>query len=185
VSERKTPPEGVRGTAAGTTDRSMPEAQSGSSALPREALKIASGYSFTGPASIRARCCGRRLSAGRAGQDPADDAQPARARQDQDAPAHRRAAVGPGGSGLPCRHQVRNEKVQARAAEVHQTWAAATGRPAEFYALGGIVSGRCCCPRCSSSTGPRSSRGDPTARSRVPDGPRKVARAVAGHADRA
>jgi uncharacterized protein len=50
VSERKTPPEGVRGTAAGTTDRSMPEAQSGSSALPREALKIASGYSFTGPA---------------------------------------------------------------------------------------------------------------------------------------
>src|SRR3954471_21910549 len=50
MSERKTPPEGVTGAAAATTDRSMPEAQSGSAALPREALKIASGYAFTGPA---------------------------------------------------------------------------------------------------------------------------------------
>jgi DNA helicase HerA-like ATPase len=33
MGERKTPPEGVTGAAARTTDRSMPEAQSGSAAL--------------------------------------------------------------------------------------------------------------------------------------------------------
>lgn len=123
MSERKTPPEGVTGAAAGTTDRSMPEAQSGSSAQPREALKIASGYAFTGSAlDLGALMWGRRLSAGRAGQDPAAVAQPA-----GDVPG----ISEPG---------VRNEKVQARAAEVHQTWAA-TGCPAEFHALGGIGHG--------------------------------------------
>ena len=78
MSERKTQPGGVTGAAAGTTDRSMPEAQSGSSAQPREALKIASGYAFTGSAlDLGALMWGRRLSAGRAGQDPAAVAQPA------------------------------------------------------------------------------------------------------------
>ncbi|MDQ0960318.1 hypothetical protein QFZ66_004196 [Streptomyces sp. B4I13] len=53
-----------------------------------------------------------------------------------------------------------NDRVRGRAAEVGQKWTA-TGFPAEFYALGGLghgvplrttvtVSGRCCCPRCSS-----------------------------------
>jgi hypothetical protein len=50
MNERKTPPGGATGAAAGTADRSMPQAQSGSAALPRQTLEIASGYAFTGPA---------------------------------------------------------------------------------------------------------------------------------------
>lgn len=158
MSERKTPPEGVTGAAAGTTDRSMPEAQSGSAALPREALKIASGYAFTGPAldlgallwdgvclpdaqvRIPLPMLNRHgLVAGATGTGKTKTLQLiAEQLSAQGVPVFL-ADIKGDVSGIS-EPGVRNEKVQARAAEVHQTWAA-TGCPAEFYALGGIGHG--------------------------------------------
>ena len=50
MSERETASGRVTGVPTGTADRSMPEAKTSSGALPRPALEIASGYAFSGPA---------------------------------------------------------------------------------------------------------------------------------------
>ncbi|GLP70653.1 ATPase [Streptomyces sp. TUS-ST3] len=158
MSERKTPPEGVTGAAAGTADRAMPEAQSGSAALPREALEIAAGYAFTGPAldlgallwdgvclpdaqvRIPLPMLNRHgLVAGATGTGKTKTLQLiAEQLSAQGVPVFL-ADIKGDVSGIS-QPGVRNEKVQSRAAEVHQTWVAG-GFPAEFYALGGIGHG--------------------------------------------
>ncbi|MET9460927.1 helicase HerA-like domain-containing protein [Streptomyces canus] len=136
----------------------MPEAQSGSAALPREALKIASGYAFTGPAldlgallwdgvclpdaqvRIPLPMLNRHgLVAGATGTGKTKTLQLiAEQLSAQGVPVFLADIKGDvSGISAP---GVRNEKVQARAAEVHQAWAA-TGCPAEFYALGVIGHG--------------------------------------------
>ena len=95
-------------------------------ALPQQALEIAAGYAFTGPAlDLGALLWDGAVPAGRTDPHPAADAQPARPRrrrhrhrQDQDPPAHRRAAVRAGRAGLPRRHQGRRLRdLGARRAE--------------------------------------------------------------------
>ncbi|CAM5436023.1 ATPase [Streptomyces griseorubiginosus] len=158
MSERKTAPGGVTGGPTGTADRSMPEARAASAALPQPALEIASGYAFGGPAlelgallwdgvclpdaqvRIPLPMLNRHgLVAGATGTGKTKTLQlVAEQLSAQGVPVFLADIKGdvsgisaPGG---------RNEKVQARAAEVHQEWVA-TGFPAEFYALGGIGHG--------------------------------------------
>jgi DNA helicase HerA-like ATPase len=158
MNERKGPQGGgARGVAA-TADRSMPEAQSVSAALPREALEIAAGYAFTGPAldlgallwdgvclpdaqvRIPLPMLNRHgLVAGATGTGKTKTLQLiAEQLSAQGVPVFL-ADIKGDVSGIS-QPGVRNEKVQARAAEVHQQWEA-TGSPAEFYALGGIGHG--------------------------------------------
>ena len=94
------------------------------------------------------------------GADPARRAEPARTgrrrhrhRQDQDPPAHGRAAVGPGRPGLPRRHQGRPrpawpaagepnaEDRRERCASIGHAWEP-QGYPVEFLSLGGMGHGR-------------------------------------------
>ncbi|MFJ4940905.1 helicase HerA-like domain-containing protein [Streptomyces pseudovenezuelae] len=158
MSERKTPPKGVTAAAAATADRTMPEAQSVSAALPQEALEIASGYAFGGPAldlgallwdgvclpdaqvRIPLPMLNRHgLVAGATGTGKTKTLQLiAEQLSAQGVPVFLADIKGDvSGISAP---GTRNEKVQARAAEVHQQWEAG-GFPAEFYALGGIGHG--------------------------------------------
>lgn len=158
MSERETAPGGVTGAPAGTADRSMPEAKPASAALPRPALEIASGYAFTGPAldlgallwdgvclpdaqvRIPLPMLNRHgLVAGATGTGKTKTLQLiAEQLSAQGVPVFL-ADIKGDVSGLAAPGAA-NEKVQARAADVHQQWAA-TGFPAEFYALGGIGHG--------------------------------------------
>lgn len=158
MSERKAAPGGVAGVPAGTADRSMPEAKPASAALPQPALEIASGYAFTGPAldlgallwdgaclpdaqvRIPLPMLNRHgLVAGATGTGKTKTLQlVAEQLSAQGVPVFLADIKGDvSGISAP---GARNEKVQARAAEVHQEWVA-TGFPAEFYALGGIGHG--------------------------------------------
>ncbi len=158
MSERKTAPGGVTGGPTGTADRSMPEARAASAALPQPALEIASGYAFGGPAldlgallwdgvclpdaqvRIPLPMLNRHgLVAGATGTGKTKTLQlVAEQLSAQGVPVFLADIKGDvSGISAP---GVRNEKVQARAAEVHQEWVA-TGFPAEFYALGGIGHG--------------------------------------------
>ena len=86
--------------------------------------EIRAGYAFDGAVLKLGRRRGRRAGPRRRpGADPAQRAQPARPRrgrhrhrQDQDAPAHGRAAVRPGRPGLPRRHEGRPVRVSRRPA---------------------------------------------------------------------
>ncbi|MDH6518014.1 DNA helicase HerA-like ATPase [Streptomyces sp. SAI-135] len=158
MSERKTPPRGTTGAAAATTDQSMPQAQSRPAALPQQALEIASGYAFTGPtlelgallwdgvclpdAQVRIplpMLNRHGLVAGATGTGKTKTLQLiAEQLSAQGVPVFL-ADIKGDGSGISA-PGARNEKVQARAAEVHQRWEPA-GCPAEFYALGGIGHG--------------------------------------------
>ncbi|MDH6608855.1 DNA helicase HerA-like ATPase [Streptomyces sp. SAI-208] len=158
MSERKTPPRGTTGAAAATTDQSMPQAQSRPAALPQQALEIASGYAFTGPtlelgallwdgvclpdAQVRIplpMLNRHGLVAGATGTGKTKTLQLiAEQLSAQGVPVFLADVKGDvSGISAP---GARNEKVQARAAEVHQRWEPA-GCPAEFYALGGIGHG--------------------------------------------
>ncbi|MFF1306586.1 helicase HerA-like domain-containing protein [Streptomyces sp. NPDC058307] len=136
----------------------MPEAQSVSAALPQPALEIASGYAFAGPAldlgallwdgvclpdaqvRIPLPMLNRHgLVAGATGTGKTKTLQLiAEQLSAQGVPVFL-ADIKGDVSGIR-EPGARNEKVQARAAEVHQQWEA-TGFPAEFYALGGIGHG--------------------------------------------
>ncbi|MEU6353774.1 helicase HerA-like domain-containing protein [Streptomyces sp. NPDC047072] len=141
-----------------TVPQAMPEARAGASALPREALEIASGYAFTGPAldlgallwdgvcladaqvRIPLPMLNRHgLVAGATGTGKTKTLQLiAEQLSAQGVPVFLADIKGDvSGVSAP---GVQNEKVQARAADVHQEWVA-TGFPAEFYALGGIGHG--------------------------------------------
>ncbi|MFE3855704.1 helicase HerA-like domain-containing protein [Streptomyces griseorubiginosus] len=158
MSERRTAPGGVTGVPAGAADRSMPEAKPASAALPQPALEIASGYAFTGPAldlgallwdgvclpdaqvRIPLPMLNRHgLVAGATGTGKTKTLQLiAEQLSAQGVPVFLADIKGDvSGISAP---GARNEKVQARAADVHQEWVA-TGFPAEFYALGGIGHG--------------------------------------------
>ncbi|WP_120051729.1 helicase HerA-like domain-containing protein [Streptomyces griseorubiginosus] len=136
----------------------MPEARAASAALPQPALEIASGYAFGGPAldlgallwdgvclpdaqvRIPLPMLNRHgLVAGATGTGKTKTLQlVAEQLSAQGVPVFLADIKGDvSGISAP---GARNEKVQARAAEVHQEWAA-TGFPAEFYALGGIGHG--------------------------------------------
>ncbi|MDH6550240.1 DNA helicase HerA-like ATPase [Streptomyces sp. SAI-041] len=158
MSERKTPPRGTTGAAAATADQSMPQAQSRPAALPQQALEIASGYAFTGPtlelgallwdgvclpdAQVRIplpMLNRHGLVAGATGTGKTKTLQLiAEQLSAQGVPVFLADVKGDvSGISAP---GARSEKVQARAAEVHQRWEPA-GCPAEFYALGGIGHG--------------------------------------------
>ncbi|MDH6569274.1 DNA helicase HerA-like ATPase [Streptomyces sp. SAI-117] len=158
MNERKTPPRGTTGAAAATADQSMPQAQSRPAALPQQALEIASGYAFTGPtlelgallwdgvclpdAQVRIplpMLNRHGLVAGATGTGKTKTLQLiAEQLSAQGVPVFLADVKGDvSGISAP---GARNEKVQARAAEVHQRWEPA-GCPAEFYALGGIGHG--------------------------------------------
>ncbi|MFF7281810.1 helicase HerA-like domain-containing protein [Streptomyces griseorubiginosus] len=158
MSERRTAPGGVTGVPAGAADRSMPEAKPASGALPQPALEIASGYAFTGPAldlgallwdgvclpdaqvRIPLPMLNRHgLVAGATGTGKTKTLQLiAEQLSAQGVPVFLADIKGDvSGISAP---GARNERVQARAADVHQEWVA-TGFPAEFYALGGIGHG--------------------------------------------
>ncbi|WP_239158408.1 helicase HerA-like domain-containing protein [Streptomyces sp. SID13726] len=136
----------------------MPEAKPGSAALPREALEIASGYAFTGPAldlgallwdgaclpDVQVRIPLPMLNrhglvAGATGTGKTKTLQLiAEQLSAQGVPVFLADIKGDvSGVAAP---GTENEKVQARAADVQQQWVA-TGFPAEFYALGGIGHG--------------------------------------------
>ncbi len=158
MSERRTASGGLTGGPTGTADRSMPEARAASAALPQPALEIASGYAFGGPAldlgallwdgaclpdaqvRIPLPMLNRHgLVAGATGTGKTKTLQlVAEQLSAQGVPVFLADIKGDvSGISAP---GARNEKVQARAAEVHQEWVA-TGFPAEFYALGGIGHG--------------------------------------------
>ncbi|WUB45916.1 DUF853 domain-containing protein [Streptomyces griseorubiginosus] len=136
----------------------MPEAKPASGALPQPALEIASGYAFTGPAldlgallwdgvclpdaqvRIPLPMLNRHgLVAGATGTGKTKTLQLiAEQLSAQGVPVFLADIKGDvSGISAP---GARNERVQARAADVHQEWVA-TGFPAEFYALGGIGHG--------------------------------------------
>ncbi|WP_095935324.1 helicase HerA-like domain-containing protein [Streptomyces sp. Tue6028] len=143
---------------AGTTPEGHPEATGGAPALPEEALKIASGYAFSGPAlDLGAliwdgRCLPdaqirvplpmlnrHGLVAGATGTGKTKTLQLiAEQLSAQGVPVFladvKGDVSGVSAPGLP------GAKVQERASEVHQEWAPA-GCPAEFYALGGMGHG--------------------------------------------
>ncbi|MEU1198839.1 helicase HerA-like domain-containing protein [Streptomyces sp. NPDC005813] len=143
---------------AGTTPEGHPEATGGAPALPEEALKIASGYAFSGPAlDLGAliwdgRCLPdaqirvplpmlnrHGLVAGATGTGKTKTLQLiAEQLSAQGVPVFladvKGDVSGVSAPGLP------GAKVQERAGEVHQEWAPA-GCPAEFYALGGMGHG--------------------------------------------
>ncbi|WP_086724410.1 helicase HerA-like domain-containing protein [Streptomyces sp. NRRL B-24085] len=136
----------------------MPEARSRSAALPQPALEIAAGYAFTGPAldlgallwdgvclpdaqvRIPLSMLNRHgLVAGATGTGKTKTLQlVAEQLSAQGVPVFL-ADIKGDVSGIS-EPGARNEKVQSRAAEVHQRWEP-TGFPAEFYALGGIGHG--------------------------------------------
>ncbi|WP_280854154.1 helicase HerA-like domain-containing protein [Streptomyces sp. SAI-041] len=136
----------------------MPQAQSRPAALPQQALEIASGYAFTGPtlelgallwdgvclpdAQVRIplpMLNRHGLVAGATGTGKTKTLQLiAEQLSAQGVPVFLADVKGDvSGISAP---GARSEKVQARAAEVHQRWEPA-GCPAEFYALGGIGHG--------------------------------------------
>ncbi|MFC8348903.1 helicase HerA-like domain-containing protein [Streptomyces sp. NPDC057280] len=135
-----------------------PEAPGSAPALPEEALEIASGYAFAGPAldlgallwdgvclpdaqvRIPLPMLNRHgLVAGATGTGKTKTLQLiAEQLSAQGVPVFL-ADIKGDGSGISAPGQP-NEKVQERARDVHQQWAA-TGFPAEFYALGGIGHG--------------------------------------------
>lgn len=135
-----------------------PEAPGSAPALPKEALEIASGYAFAGPAldlgallwdgaclpdaqvRIPLPMLNRHgLVAGATGTGKTKTLQLiAEQLSAQGVPVFLADIKGDvSGISAPGRP---NEKVQERARDVHQQWAA-TGFPAEFYALGGIGHG--------------------------------------------
>ncbi|OPG07176.1 ATP-binding protein [Streptomyces sp. GKU 895] len=135
-----------------------PEAPGSAPALPEEALEIASGYAFAGPAldlgallwdgvclpdaqvRIPLPMLNRHgLVAGATGTGKTKTLQLiAEQLSAQGVPVFL-ADIKGDVSGISAPGQP-NEKVQERARDVHQQWAA-TGFPAEFYALGGIGHG--------------------------------------------
>ncbi|MBV1939922.1 DUF853 domain-containing protein [Streptomyces sp. BV286] len=135
-----------------------PEAVSGAPALPQEALRIASGYAFTGPAlDLGAllwdgRCLPdvqiriplpmlnrHGLVAGATGTGKTKTLQlVAEQLSAQGVPVFL-ADVKGDVSGISAPGQ-ENDRVRARASEVRQEWTPA-GRPCEFYALGGMGHG--------------------------------------------
>jgi DNA helicase HerA-like ATPase len=135
-----------------------PEAPGSAPALPREALEIASGYAFTGPAldlgallwdgrclpdaqiRIPLSVLNRHgLVAGATGTGKTKTLQlVAEQLSAQGVPVFL-ADIKGDLSGVSAPGQP-NDKVRGRAAEVHQEWAPA-GFPAQFYALGGLGHG--------------------------------------------
>ncbi|MFJ4469754.1 helicase HerA-like domain-containing protein [Streptomyces sp. NPDC089424] len=135
-----------------------PEAPGGAPALPQEALEIAAGYAFGGPAldlgallwdgrclpDARVRIplpmlTRHGLVAGATGTGKTKTLQLiAEQLSAQGVPVFladvKGDVSGVSAPGLP------NDKIRSRAAEVHQRWTA-TGFPAQFYALGGIGHG--------------------------------------------
>lgn len=169
MSDSETVPAATAGTtpaaAAAQTQGSAPAAGGNSpevigsaAALPKEALEIASGYAFSGPALDLgallwdARCLPdvqiriplpmlnrHGLVAGATGTGKTKTLQlVAEQLSAQGVPVFladiKGDVSGISAPGLP------NDKVQGRAADVHQKWAA-TGFPSEFYALGGMGHG--------------------------------------------
>ncbi|MFI1723735.1 helicase HerA-like domain-containing protein [Streptomyces sp. NPDC020489] len=135
-----------------------PEAPGSAPALPKEALEIASGYAFGGPAldlgallwdgvclpdaQVRiplAMLNRHGLVAGATGTGKTKTLQlVAEQLSAQGVPVFLADIKGDvSGISAP---GAENDKVRARAADVHQRWTA-TGFPAEFYALGGIGHG--------------------------------------------
>ncbi|GHH06203.1 helicase HerA-like domain-containing protein [Streptomyces lanatus] len=147
-----------RRSRSGTAGTVAPDGRSGAPALPREALEIAAGYAFTGPAldlgallwdgqclpdaqiRVPLTVLNRHgLVAGATGTGKTKTLQLiAEQLSAQGVPVFL-ADVKGDLSGIAAPGQP-GERVGARAAEVHQEWAA-TGFPAEFYALGGIGTG--------------------------------------------
>ncbi|MEU1256672.1 helicase HerA-like domain-containing protein [Streptomyces chartreusis] len=157
MSDRKITPKA--GTGAGTAPRAAaPEVSARAAALPREALEIAAGYAFTGPAlhlgallweggclpdaqiRVPLPMLNRHgLVAGATGTGKTKTLQLiAEQLSAQGVPVFL-ADVKGDLSGVAAPGQP-GDKVGARAAEVQQRWAA-KGCPAEFYALGGIGRG--------------------------------------------
>ncbi|MFE5815801.1 helicase HerA-like domain-containing protein [Streptomyces sp. NPDC056479] len=155
MSDRKTTP----GTGPGTVPPAKaPEGRGGGPALAQEALEIAAGYAFTGPAlDLGAllwdgRCLPdaqirvplpmlnrHGLVAGATGSGKTKTLQLiAEQLSAQGVPVFL-ADVKGDLSGVSAPGQS-NDKVRSRTAEVHQQWAA-KGFPAEFHALGGIGRG--------------------------------------------
>ncbi|OSZ61905.1 ATP-binding protein [Streptomyces pharetrae CZA14] len=147
MSDRETPP--------ATT---APEAPAGAPALPAEALRIASGYAFAGPAlDLGAllwdgRCLPdaqvriplpmlnrHGLVAGATGTGKTKTLQLiAEQLSAQGVPVFLADVKGDvSGISAP---GADNDRIRSRSAEVHQRWTA-TGFPAEFYALGGLGHG--------------------------------------------
>ncbi|MFJ5260521.1 helicase HerA-like domain-containing protein [Streptomyces sp. NPDC088387] len=145
------------GTAPGTTP-ALPQEALPQEALPQKALEIASGYAFTGPAldlgallwdgvclpdaqiRIPLPMLNRHgLVAGATGTGKTKTLQLiAEQLSAQGVPVFLADIKGDvSGISAP---GADNDKVRARAADVHQEWTA-TGFPAEFYALGGIGHG--------------------------------------------
>ncbi|TXS41346.1 DUF853 family protein [Streptomyces sp. uw30] len=155
MSDRRTTP---KAGATAAPQAAAPEAPGGAPALPQEALEIAAGYTFTGPAlDLGAllwdgRCLPdaqirvplpmlnrHGLVAGATGTGKTKTLQLiAEQLSAQGVPVFL-ADVKGDLSGVAAPGQS-NDKVRSRAAEVHQQWTA-TGFPAEFHALGGIGRG--------------------------------------------
>ncbi|GAA4082944.1 helicase HerA-like domain-containing protein [Streptomyces shaanxiensis] len=155
MRDRESTPKGGSGTVPQTA---APEARGSAPALPQEALEIAAGYAFTGPALDlgallwEGRCLPdaqiriplsvlnrHGLVAGATGTGKTKTLQLiAEQLSAQGVPVFL-ADVKGDLSGIAAPGQS-NDKVRSRVAEVHQQWAG-TGFPAEFYALGGIGRG--------------------------------------------
>ncbi|MFE5920652.1 helicase HerA-like domain-containing protein [Streptomyces sp. NPDC056468] len=155
MSERESRAKGGSGTVSST---GAPEVRGSAAALPQEALEIAAGYAFGGPAlDLGAllwdgRCLPdaqvrvplpmlnrHGLVAGATGTGKTKTLQLiAEQLSAQGVPVFL-ADIKGDLSGVAAPGQP-NDKVRSRAAEVHQEWTA-TGFPAEFYALGGIGHG--------------------------------------------
>lgn len=155
MSERDSRAEGGPGT---VSSAGAPEARGRAAALPQEALEIAAGYAFGGPAlDLGAllwdgRCLPdaqvrvplpmlnrHGLVAGATGTGKTKTLQLiAEQLSAQGVPVFL-ADIKGDLSGVAAPGQP-NDKVRSRAAEVHQEWTA-TGFPAEFFALGGIGRG--------------------------------------------
>ncbi|MEY9992565.1 DNA helicase HerA-like ATPase [Streptomyces sp. V4I8] len=155
MSDRESTPKAGPGT---VPPSAAPEARGSAPALPQEALEIAAGYAFAGPAldlgallwdgdclpdaQIRiplAMLNRHGLVAGATGTGKTKTLQLiAEQLSAQGVPVFL-ADVKGDLSGLAAPGQS-NDKIRSRASEVHQEWTA-TGFPAEFYALGGIGRG--------------------------------------------
>ncbi|MGF0174874.1 helicase HerA-like domain-containing protein [Streptomyces sp. Marseille-Q5077] len=155
MSERESRTKGGSGTVSST---GAPEVRGSAAALPQEALEIAAGYAFGGPAlDLGAllwdgRCLPdaqvrvplpmlnrHGLVAGATGTGKTKTLQLiAEQLSAQGVPVFL-ADIKGDLSGVAAPGQP-NDKVRSRVAEVHQEWTA-TGFPAEFYALGGIGHG--------------------------------------------
>ncbi|MFF3373325.1 helicase HerA-like domain-containing protein [Streptomyces sp. NPDC002680] len=163
MSDSETVPSATAGTAAeslppANAPASPPRAPGSAPALPQQALEIASGYAFTGPAldlgaliwdgtclpdaqiRIPLPMLNRHgLVAGATGTGKTKTLQLiAEQLSAQGVPVFL-ADVKGDVSGISAPGEM-NDRVRSRSAEVHQRWTA-TGFPAEFYALGGIGHG--------------------------------------------